>query len=128
MNIPLIIKLFNCRKMEIEEIVKAEEENDGKTIRLYFNDLVGLYVAYGKSAYLSTHIADPVLCYSKKLQMPVALLNKMNVFLLRQGCNKLEHEVETYYRFETKGYIGFLGYEKWAAQVIESTKFATQQK
>ena len=35
-----------------ENISRNEIFNDGKTIHLYFNGMIGLYVAYGISAFL----------------------------------------------------------------------------
>ena len=47
-------------------ITLNEVQNDGKTIHLYFNTEIGLYVAYGFSAFFASHIVD-VIRDSRKL-------------------------------------------------------------
>lgn len=58
-----------------EDITRNEIQNDGKTIHLYFNGMIGLYVAYGISAYLLTKYAKAKPSYSEAMQMPVAVIN-----------------------------------------------------
>ena len=70
--------------MDKELITKNEVENDGKTIHLYFNTEVGLYMAFGFSAFFASHIVDVITAFSEDLQMPVALMRKPDVEELRQ--------------------------------------------
>ena len=56
-------------------ITLNEVNNDGKSIYLYFNGLVGLYTAYGYSAYLLSRITDAKVSYSDSMQMPVVVIN-----------------------------------------------------
>lgn len=58
-----------------ENIVKNEFLNDGRTIHLYFNGMIGLYVAYGISAYLLCRFIQAKPSYSEDMQMPVAVIN-----------------------------------------------------
>jgi len=58
-----------------EFISKNEIFNDGKTIHLYFNGMIGLYVAYGISAYLLCQNVKAKPSYSVEMQMPVAVIN-----------------------------------------------------
>jgi len=58
-----------------EKITLNEVMNDGKTIHLYFNGMIGLYVAYGISAYLLCKNTKAKPSYSEDMQMPVAVLN-----------------------------------------------------
>lgn len=58
-----------------ENITKNEIFNDGKTIHLYFNGMIGLYVAYGVSAFLLCKYAKAKPSYSDDMQMPVAVIN-----------------------------------------------------
>ena len=83
-------------------ITLHEVGNDGKTIHLYYDDLAGLYLAFGLSAYYTTLVAEPYMSYSEQLQMPVALLRRTHVLALRQGLQKKEHEVKKFYRFEMR--------------------------
>ena len=85
--------------MEIDKITLHEVGNDGKTIFLYYDDLAGLYLAFGLSAYYTTMVTEPYMSYSEELQMPVALLRREHILLLRQGMKKMEHESKTFYRF-----------------------------
>ena len=41
-----------------EIITKNEAENDGKTIYLYYDDIAGMYMAFGLSAYYTTMVTD----------------------------------------------------------------------
>jgi len=61
-----------------EIITRNELFNDGKTIHLYFNGLVGLYAAYGLSAYLLSKCAEVTPSYSDSMQMPVVVINAMH--------------------------------------------------
>lgn len=88
--------------MELSKITLHEVGNDGKTIHLYYDDLAGLYLAFGLSAYYTTLVAEPYMSYSEQLQMPVALLRRTHVLALRQGLQKKEHEVKKFYRFEMR--------------------------
>lgn len=58
-----------------ENITKNEIFNDGKTIHLYFNGMIGLYVAYGVSAFLLCKYAKAKPSYSEDMQLPVAVIN-----------------------------------------------------
>ena len=60
-----------------EIITKNEVLNDGKTIHLYFNSMVGLYVAYGVSAYLLCKHAHAKPSYSEEMLMPAAVAMRM---------------------------------------------------
>ncbi len=106
--------------MELDKITLHEAGNDGKTIYLYYDELAGLYLAFGLSAYYTTMVAEPYMSYSEELQMPVALLRRTHVLALRQGLRKLEHEVKKFYRFELKQTIGEEGYGKWARKIHEA--------
>ena len=106
--------------MELDKITLHEAGNDGKTIYLYYDELAGLYLAFGLSAYYTTMVAEPYMSYSEELQMPVALLRRTHVLALRQGLRKVEHEVKKFYRFELKQTIGEEGYSKWAKKIREA--------
>ena len=100
-----------------EIITKNEAENDGKTIYLYFDDIAGMYMAFGLSAYYSTMVTDPYMSFSDALQMPVALLRREHVLYLRQGLKIQEHTIRTFYRFTMRENVGRAGYERWASGV-----------
>ena len=62
--------------MDKNEIILKEQGNDGQSIFLFYDDMVGMYVAYGLSAYYTTMVVSPLLSYSEALKMPVALLDR----------------------------------------------------
>lgn len=106
--------------MELSKITLHEVGNDGRTIYLYYDDLAGLYLAFGLSAYYTTMVTEPYMSYSEQLQMPVALLRRTHVLALRQGLVKKEHEVKKFYRFEMRQPIGEEGYDRWAQKIREA--------
>lgn len=103
--------------MEMSKITLHEAGNDGKTVYLYYDDLAGLYLAFGLSAYYTTMVTEPYMSYSEELQMPVALIRREHVLALRQGLKKVEHEQKKFYQFELKHAVGEAGYEKWAEKI-----------
>ena len=105
--------------MEINKITQHEVGNDGKTIFLYYDDLAGMYLAFGLSAYYTTMVTEPYMSYSEELQMPVALLRREHILYLRQSLKKTEHKVKEYYRFEMKLPVGEAGYDRWAQKIRE---------
>lgn len=102
-----------------EKIIANEVNNDGKTIHLYFNPEVGLYVAYGFSAFFSSHIVEVITAFSEDLQMPVALMRKSDVSELRFNTIKRQHDYHSYYRLEMKKELPLDDYARW----VESVKW-----
>lgn len=100
-----------------EIILKNEAENDGKTIHLYFDDIAGMYMAFGLSAYYSTMVTDPFMSFSDAYQVPVALLRREHVLYLRQSLKIQEHTIRTYYRFTMRENVGEAGYQRWASGI-----------
>ena len=101
-----------------DEILLKEKENDGKSVFLYYDDIIGLYLAFGPSAYYTTMVTDPYMSYSGEMEMPVALLRRHHINSLRQSLNKLEHTVKQYYHFQLRTTVGEEGYERWAQQKL----------
>lgn len=105
--------------MDKELIAQQEAANDGQTINLYFDDMVGLYVAYGLSAYYADMVTNPILSFSSALGEPVALLGRGNILYLRQSLTKVEHTQKTYYQFQMRTKIGDAGYNRWKEKHIK---------
>lgn len=101
-----------------------EVMNDGKTIHLYFNPEIGLYLAYGFSAYYITMVTEPYMSYSDELQMPVALLRHEHILYLRQSLTKIEHQIKRYYQFRMRTSIGEAGYDRWAQNLLKKQSSA----
>ena len=108
--------------MDKELILQQEAANDGQTIHLYYDEMVGVYLAFGLSAYYTTLVVTPYVSLSKTLQMPVALLRKGHINSLRQSMTKLEHIQHSYYRFRLNQKVGDAGYEKWLSRSLEKTE------
>jgi len=95
-------------------IIQNEVQNDGKTIHLYFNTEVGLYVAYGFSAFFAAHFVDVIAAFSEDTQMPVALMRKQDVTELRLSTIKHQHDYHKYYCLELKKPLPLDDYVRWA--------------
>jgi hypothetical protein len=104
--------------MDRELITNNEVNNDEKTIHLYFNPEIGLYVAYGFSAFFVHHIVNDIICsFSEDLQMPVALLKRAVVEELKKNTVKQQHDHHKYYRLELRRPIRLYGYVRWGKSV-----------
>lgn len=104
--------------MNIESIKQQEAANDGQTIHLFYDEIAGMYMAFGLSAYYSTMSVDPVISYSDALGMPVALLSHDVVKYLRQSVTKVDHQPQAYYRFRLRTKVGSAGYERWRKELF----------
>lgn len=98
-------------------VLQNEADNDGQSVSLYYNSMLGLYMAFGLSAYYSDMVASPELSFSDSLKMPVALLNRADVLDMRQSMKMIEHTPLRSYRFQTRQRIGSAGYERWAKKI-----------
>ena len=78
---------------------------------------VGLYVAYGFSAFYAAHIVNVIASFSEDMQMPVALLKKPDVTELRLSTNKLQHDYHVYYKLALKHELGLDDYGRWVESV-----------
>lgn len=47
-------------KMQMKQL---ESDNDGQTFHLFYDDIVGLYFAFGLSAYYTMMVVDPFISY-----------------------------------------------------------------
>ena len=45
--------------MDIESVKQIESANDGQTIHLFYDEVVGVYLAFGLSAYYTTMSVSP---------------------------------------------------------------------
>ena len=99
-------------------MILQEGANDGQTIHLFYDDMVGMYLAFGLSAYYSTMVVDQYLSYSAGLNKPVALLDRGLIQYLRQSVTKMEHRPHAYYRFRLRSKVGTAGYERWMKETF----------
>ena len=105
--------------MDKDSIRLQEKSNDGSSIYLYYDEMAGVYCAYGLSAYYTTMVTEPYMSYSESMEMPVALLRRENILYLRQSLRKIEHTMKHFYRFQTRAQIGYAGYERWAQGILK---------
>lgn len=104
--------------IEKESIIEKESVNDGQSIHLFYDEISGMYMAFGLSAYYTTMSVDPVISYSDALGMPVALLDRGLIQYLRQSVTKVEHQPQSYYRFRLRTKVGSAGYERWRKELF----------
>ena len=103
--------------MDKERISLQEVANDGQTVNLYYDEMVGMYAAYGLSAYYTTLVSDPYMSFSEEMQLPVALLRRENILYLRQSLTRVEHQPKAFYKFRMRLPIGEAGYQKWEEKI-----------
>lgn len=99
-------------------IIEKESVNDGQTIHLFYDEMVGMYLGFGLSAYYTTMVVEPFISYSNALEMPVALLDRLQIKLLRQSVTKVEHQQKSYYRFQLRTKVGEAGYKRWLKETF----------
>ena len=97
-----------------DKIVLNEVNNLGDRIHLYFNGWVGLYVAYGISAFLLSKETEVSPSYSQDMQMPVAVVNAGHYDMLKQKLEVLE-KVENYRCLKAKATYSEDEYSEWAS-------------
>ena len=102
-----------------EEITRNEIFNDGRGIHLYFNGMIGLYVAYGISAFLLCRYAQAKPSYSEEMQMPVAVINAERYERLEKQIG-LTSARENYRWLEAEEAADMEEYADWAAGVRSS--------
>ena len=100
--------------MDKDSIIQQEKANDGQTILLFYDSMAGVYLAFGLSAYYTTMVTEPFMSFSEEVDMPVAMLRKEHVLLLRQSIKKVDHAKKAFYHFKMKTTVGNAGYERWA--------------
>lgn len=101
-----------------EDLIKNEALNDGKTIHLYFNGMIGLYVAYGISAYLLCKYAQARPFYSDEMQMPAAVINTEHFEELRKKIG-LSKKVGNYRCLKVNAPYNMDDYSEWASSLCE---------
>ena len=105
--------------MDTNIIKEQEQSNDGQSIFLYYDAMAGVYLAFGLSAYYATLVTEPYMSYSEAMEMPVALLRRQHINIMRQSLQKNEHTVKQFYRFQLRNQVGRAGYDKWAEKQIQ---------
>lgn len=99
-----------------EIIARNEIYNDGKTIHLYFNGLVGLYTAYGMSAYLLSKQVETTPSYSESMQMPVVVINAAHYRELAHKLSLLKN-IGSYRCMAVENPADQDAYDEWASSL-----------
>ena len=99
-----------------ENITRNEILNDGKSIHLYYNGMIGLYVTYGIYAYLLCKYAHAKPSYSEDMQMPVAVINAEHYEALETqlGLSKI---FKNYRCLKVAEAYNEEEYDEWASQL-----------
>lgn len=95
-----------------ENIYLNEERNDGRTIHLYFKGLIGLYAAYGQSAYILSKQTKVSPSYSDEMQMPVVVINLAHYELLKERL-EVAREGKNYRCLKVEEAVNPQEYEEW---------------
>ena len=99
-----------------EIITNNEVNNDGKSIHLYFNGLLGLYTVYGSSAYALSKKTNVKVAYSESMQMPVVVINQEHLDELVKNL-KVEKQKNGYYCLVNEAGIDENEYIEWVSKV-----------
>lgn len=111
-------------KAIIEDISKRENSNDFGELHLYFNSELGMWVAFGPSAY-ALRVEAKVKnwncsrSYSKLLDMPCVLIDS-EVALSLRGDLPIKEENPEYICFALDKSIQAVEYIRWVAKLKES--------
>ena len=110
-----------------EIITRNEVMNDGKTIHLYFNGLVGLYAAYGVSAFLLDKTVEVSASYSMEMQMPVVVLNVARYEQLKHKAVVIK-DVQNYRCLQVENRMDDTEYTAWAGHLREEAYIVSSIK
>lgn len=99
-----------------ENVTINEVNNAGDRIHLYFNGWVGLYVAYGVSAFLLSKETEVSPSYSEDMQMPAAVINVAHYNELK-GKLEMLRKGENYRCLKAKAHYDDNEYTEWAASL-----------
>lgn len=99
-----------------ENITINEVQNDGRSIHLYFNGLIGLWSAYGISAFILTKVTTVSASYSENMQMPVVVMNSAHLDEMKKQL-EVVRQGKGYCCLVVKDAIDEEAYSEWASQL-----------
>lgn len=103
-----------------DKIVINEVMNEGREVHVYFNNMTGLNIAFGQSAYIvSKYVPDAMLSYSPQLQMPVVQLTKEQTQKLFDVLHVVKDAKQGHVLIELTESIDNEGYMDWAGKLRE---------
>ena len=99
-----------------EIITQNEVMNDGKSIHLYFNGMMGLYAAYGYSAFILSRKTTVSASYSDEMQMPVVVMNSAHLDEVKKDL-KVVKQGKGYYCLAVEEGLDDKEYKNWACEL-----------
>lgn len=105
--------------MDGSQITINEVMNDGKVVHVYFNNLTGLYMVFGLSAYIAMKHIGGVESYSEQLQMPVVQMTKKQTGKLYSTLHVVNDPKKGHILIELEQNIDESGYTGWASKLRE---------
>ncbi len=117
--------------MNTELITLNECQNDGYSIHLYYNTMVGIWTAYGISAYAlrlfgKAHAQYNQRGFSEEMQMPCTVADKHTIDILFSTINKEVLDDETYLHFKLEDKIDIEAYRRWAKKLRTGQSSSTE--
>ncbi len=111
--------------MNTELITLNEVKNDGSLIYLYFNEVTGLWMAFGLSAYGlrlfgKSEGFSTVRCFSQSLQMPCTVANQGVVGALLLKGTVLSHPTETALSVQMPDTVNMSSYAIWVSKLKDN--------
>lgn len=104
-----------------EKVVINEVTNEGCVVHVYFNEMTGLNISFGLSAYIVTrYVPDVLQSYSDELQMPVVQLTKKQTDRLFNALHVVNDPKKGHVLIELEQNIDESGYTEWASKLRES--------
>lgn len=101
-----------------KNVLMNEVENDGKTVHLYFSTKYKTFVSYGISAYIVNRVVHDVkTLYDENLQIPMVVVNELQVSMLRRGLESIMDIKDEYLQFEADKNYDDDGYDEWAGSL-----------
>lgn len=104
--------------MNVHLIKVNESQNDGSYINLYRNDQIGVWCAYGYSAYGlrlfdKHHGYMSLRSYSKSFQMPCTIISGESLITLLQSCVEISLQTDVCIKIKMANVIDLNAYHKW---------------
>ena len=103
--------------MDGNQITMNEVMNDGKVVHVYFNNVTGLYMAFGVSAYIAMKYVSGVESYSEQLQMPVVQMTKTQYEELCAKQHVQKDAKKGHVLIEASENVDEAAYEEWAGKL-----------
>ncbi len=104
--------------MDTNHIIQNEQSNNGNIIHLYYEEKIGIWHAFGYSAYGlrlfdKTKGYNSMRGYSRSLQMPCTITSNESLVPLLQNATEVSSQTDTYVCLQMSDVINVNAYTKW---------------